>query len=380
MSSPTPVQVLTALLRSKEYRMGEQVPGPKELSRRLSLPLAQVAAALAQLVADGDVSQVGELYFLGSWGTITAPGFRRSRALQHSLGEYYCLREEYPTRSPLVNCVAISSNAMLGGPVHAHDFCELVIVRDGAALHSHADIRYPIYTGDCFAIVPGQSHSLSHSNRLTISNVMFMSDDLARYAPQLEQMPGYATLFDLARPTKVHLDLPRQREAHTLIERISAAIASEQPGGCLEAFTYMVQLLILVCRAAEARQTSACERTRTTPGDGIVEKVSAFLEEHYAEELPVTAVAREAFLSVSRLQHLFKQTTGLTIREYQTGLRVGEACRQLVASEAPLSRIAADLGFRDQSYFAEVFGRSLGMTPSAYRRRFSRRMPVLSDS
>ncbi len=44
-----------------------------------------------------------------------------------------------------------------------------------------------------------------------------------------------------------------------------------------------------------------------------------------------------------------------------------------MASGERLSDIAFDAGFADQSHFTNTFRRLVGMTPAAFRRRFSTR-------
>jgi AraC-like DNA-binding protein len=43
------------------------------------------------------------------------------------------------------------------------------------------------------------------------------------------------------------------------------------------------------------------------------------------------------------------------------------AARELAETAEPLSEIALRAGFYDQSHFTNVFRRTLGVTPSAYR-------------
>ena len=44
--------------------------------------------------------------------------------------------------------------------------------------------------------------------------------------------------------------------------------------------------------------------------------------------------------------------------------------RRLIVAGQPLSAVAAEAGFSDQSHLTRLFGRSYGMTPGAYARNF----------
>jgi transcriptional regulator GlxA family with amidase domain len=47
--------------------------------------------------------------------------------------------------------------------------------------------------------------------------------------------------------------------------------------------------------------------------------------------------------------------------------RVRAAADALAASTTPISQVAYDAGFSDQSHLTRAFGRFAGLTPAAYR-------------
>lgn len=68
-----------------------------------------------------------------------------------------------------------------------------------------------------------------------------------------------------------------------------------------------------------------------------------FVAGHYAEPLSVTAVANAVNLSVSRLAHVFRETTGLPVMDYVARLRVNIARRLLLETTDTLDKIGARL-------------------------------------
>jgi AraC-like DNA-binding protein len=50
-------------------------------------------------------------------------------------------------------------------------------------------------------------------------------------------------------------------------------------------------------------------------------------------------------------------------------LRVEWAAQQLRETTSPIAEISCAAGFSDQSHFTRVFGRAMGVSPAAYRRR-----------
>jgi transcriptional regulator GlxA family with amidase domain len=58
--------------------------------------------------------------------------------------------------------------------------------------------------------------------------------------------------------------------------------------------------------------------------------------------------------------------------EYQQRLRISRARELLEFSRKSIDNIALDVGYEDVGGFRRVFHKIVGLTPSDYRRRFSR--------
>ncbi|NJN33824.1 MAG: helix-turn-helix transcriptional regulator [Saprospiraceae bacterium] len=62
----------------------------------------------------------------------------------------------------------------------------------------------------------------------------------------------------------------------------------------------------------------------------------------------------------------FKHLTGMTPMRYQMIFRIAKA-KKLLQTEMPLTHIAYECGFYDQSHFIHCFKKSEGMTPLSFR-------------
>jgi len=74
---------------------------------------------------------------------------------------------------------------------------------------------------------------------------------------------------------------------------------------------------------------------------------------------------------VSQFNRQFKKKFHTTPRSYLTSVRMNAACHLLVSSDLPISDIALQTGFYDQSHFSNQFLRHRDMSPSQYRRKYS---------
>lgn len=119
--------------------------------------------------------------------------------------------------------------------------------------------------------------------------------------------------------------------------------------------------------------TSIISVIRTMSGDPepvnpTVDRIQSWVRSHVSEDISLTAMAQELSISRYYMCHLFKRCTGITIFEYRNELRLTIAKQALISTDNKISDIAARCGFGSDSYFAEVFQNSEGISPTAYRK------------
>ncbi|RAH97416.1 AraC family transcriptional regulator [Acuticoccus sediminis] len=109
---------------------------------------------------------------------------------------------------------------------------------------------------------------------------------------------------------------------------------------------------------------------RLPHADGVVRRAEAWLAENYAQPDPVAAVVKVCGIAERSLKRRFKDATGTSLLCYAQNLRIEAAKRILETDDRPVESIATAVGYGNQTFFREVFKRSTGLTPAAYRRMF----------
>jgi AraC-like DNA-binding protein/quercetin dioxygenase-like cupin family protein len=98
-----------------------------------------------------------------------------------------------------------------------------------------------------------------------------------------------------------------------------------------------------------------------------LEQAQAFLHDRYTEPLTLTHVAQAVDVQPERVARAFRRAFGDSVAGYLRRIRVDAAAALVAGTDLPISRIAADVGFADQSHLTRCFGRYLGTTPGRYR-------------
>jgi AraC family transcriptional regulator len=88
----------------------------------------------------------------------------------------------------------------------------------------------------------------------------------------------------------------------------------------------------------------------------------------FSENLTLAGIARSVGKHPVYLSRAFRKFYGVTIGEYMRRLRIRFVCREMLTTDAPLSQIAAEAGFCDQSHFSKTFKHYTRLTPAEYRK------------
>ncbi|WP_027856722.1 AraC family transcriptional regulator [Marinobacterium jannaschii] len=91
------------------------------------------------------------------------------------------------------------------------------------------------------------------------------------------------------------------------------------------------------------------------------------MQQHYGEKISEEAVAALCGMRTFRFSRTFKKAFGVTFQEHLQKIRLDEAKRLLKTPNISILEIALTVGFHDQSYFARVFKKRIGLTPKQYR-------------
>lgn len=166
----------------------------------------------------------------------------------------------------------------------------------------------------------------------------------------------------------LHMRLgPFKARAVDAIVRISGLLAAPGDGRLTRAAAAGALQELLLTIAAQA--TATPDRERQGSSDDAVQRATAHLNAHLAEELSVPALARQVGLSQNWLARRFRDHHGQTVQHYHLARRIEHAQSLLLTTDLPIARIAARLGFGDSQHFNKQFRRLVGCNPTAYRLR-----------
>ncbi len=268
-------------------------------------------------------------------------------------------------------------------PLYTHrhrDFCELVLVFKGSAVHEVNGQRHPLACGDVFVISGDTEHGYRETDGLRIANIMFKPRILEPALDDLGRLEGFQSLFRLEPwlsgaqhfESRLHLAVDEQERAaglvRLMVDEYNGGVRAGRPGSRSLVLSWFTTLVVLLSRWYGSAETPPAESPLK------LARAVAFLESHYSESLDLETIAREACLSPRHFRRLFNESYGTSPMQYLQRVRLRAACALLEHSERSITDLALACGFSDGNLFSRQFSRSMGLSPSEWRRLHRSRM------
>jgi AraC-like DNA-binding protein/mannose-6-phosphate isomerase-like protein (cupin superfamily) len=255
---------------------------------------------------------------------------------------------------------------------HRHDFCELVIVTNGQAMHWLEGAAFPVATGDVFLLQGQQRHYFFDRKNLDLINIMYDPEKIGLPENELRRMPGYCALFILEPAYRrqhrfeSRLHLKRIQLAHTeqLAAEMETECAGKYPGHEAALRAKLTELIIYLSRAYTTADTIEAHALLR------VGSVIGALENDFSRDWKLEELLKIANMSRSNLMRVFRKATGQTPIDYLMRLRIQNAMKLLRNTNLSITEVALEAGFNDSNYFTRQFRQAVSQTPSSYRQSF----------
>jgi AraC-like DNA-binding protein len=239
---------------------------------------------------------------------------------------------------------------------HFHEGFAVGCIEDGAMRFSYRGESVVAARGQVNLVIPGEPHDGHGAEASGWAYRMFYLTPEALMTAARELMP---------RPNLPHF------RAGVLDDPALAAMIDRTHRRLEAAETSLMEKETRLLRLLEAWIRRHANEPGSDPRTGsehrAVHRAREIIEDRFAEDLPLSELAREAGLSPFHLVRVFENRLGITPHAYQTQTRIARA-RQRLAGDGRVADIAMDCGFADQAHLTRLFKRQIGVTPAKYRK------------
>lgn len=266
-------------------------------------------------------------------------------------------------------------------PVHQHDFYELVYIVHGKAQHFFEGAYYDIYAGDILLIKQGENHTylLKPGASIEIINCLFLSrlfeEEWLLFADKSRNIQTFLEQPFLNRKEGFHHRLSLGREDACQVLQLLENMVSEQHkkrsnfAGMIR--LQLLELLFTLIRSYEEwlfrdQETLVLHSERII----LVKRIQQYLEENFEQKLDLVTLSNNYHISPRHLNRIFKQDTGMTVKEMTHHIRIERAKHFLANTNDRIVDISGKVGYEDSSFFMKLFTRNVGCSPAKYRKQY----------
>lgn len=263
-------------------------------------------------------------------------------------------------------------------PKHKHDFIEINYVLSGYLNQSLEGNQYRLKAGELILLNQHVEHELGlcQKDDLIVNfiiNPMFF-DHLFQDLPRdvSHHAIGNFLVSGLFNPTKKGDYLYYQVSHITSIqEKIHDMIKELLNPTIFSQSRLKFQMGLLLIDLAEHAECALSQSTSMSDHHVLIQVLNKI--ETDFKDVQLDHLANELHMSNYQLSKLIKSSTGKTFKQLLQERRIHEAKTLLINSEALIEDISYAIGYENISYFYRLFKQRVGVTPSKFRCKKSKK-------
>jgi AraC-like DNA-binding protein len=296
--------------------------------------------------------------------------------------------------------ISVTSWNHLAIGMHSHAFYEFALLTQGSCVHSYQGVEVPLIPGDMFLIAPHEFHGYVTKMPIEMINCQFYGENLndecsqmlekvhqerknmydeyelkKRWNELLQNVSAYAESAgeghdqtrqnDLTRQGVIHLETEERRDVEYLLQRMMREQRKKEQGfenvklACL-------QMILVMLQRIQKRRLQKLTQHQDDKREQIYLAID-YMEEHLAEKIDLSALARKSYWSEGYFRSIFKDVTGLSPIEYLNRLRIVKSLEYMEKDHLMISEAAEKVGIYDPSYYSRLFKKVIGYSPRYFK-------------
>lgn len=244
---------------------------------------------------------------------------------------------------------------------HKHDFFLVILFTKGRGTHQVDFTTYPVKPGSVFILSPGQSHSWELSKDVD-GYVFFHTRDFYDSYYQTEKVQDYPFFRSVHHTALIVLKHKQQDKIRQLFKEILEEYRGSRPMRLqklrlLTALFYIGLSRYYLPGIGDISGQHSLDQVR---------RLESLIDLHFKTQKSPAFYAGLMNVSERHLNRMCRSSLHKSVSELVSDRVVLEAKRMLAAHGHTVAGVAAELGYFDQSYFARLFKKKSGDTPSGF--------------
>ncbi|MSU49316.1 MAG: AraC family transcriptional regulator [Opitutus sp.] len=155
------------------------------------------------------------------------------------------------------------------------------------------------------------------------------------------------------------------------VARLTALLADLENSSGVGQLAVFFQILTTIATIPPSAKTFLSSQLFSLPNRSrhlsSIQAAIRYVVVNFREEISLIDVLKVSHMSKPTFARQFKKHSGKTLTQFIQQVRIAAACRELAATDTPITEVGLQNGFSDVSFFNRIFKRELGCAPSKYR-------------
>lgn len=247
-----------------------------------------------------------------------------------------------------------------GLAVHSHNYYEFLLFLDGDAAYIVENSTYKAQSGDIFITNPGELHTISFNSQ----------GHYERHFIQVSRGWLMSLPFDLLKRldrrrmgenNRIPAAVAQKYALYDFYDNIGYYITHSLPESEIMVQTLIIQFIAKI-NSAFKKELSMLDEP---PENKTVTDIKEYINRNFISGISLDELAGKFYMNKYHLCHIFKEETGLTIKEFINTRRIARA-KQLLPEYKTVKDLYTACGFNDYSTFYKTFKRFTGVSPTEF--------------
>ena len=242
---------------------------------------------------------------------------------------------------------------------HYHDFCKVVLLLSGSGHYAVQVRRYLLLPGDIVLVGSRCVHRPEFEPGFLYERViLYISPEILERSSTERYSLG-----DVFSGERGHVLRPVEDALHriqSLARQMEEEMSDTRSESAILARCTLLRLLVEIERAMRSETELP---PPLAPRDGKILEIVRYLEENFAEDIPIDELAKRFYISKYHMMRRFREDVGTSIHSFLSDKRLF-AARELIQSGVSATDACYRCGFRSYSAFSRAYGKRFDATPT----------------
>lgn len=248
---------------------------------------------------------------------------------------------------------------------HWHPFIEILFILNGNAKVILEGIDHKLVAGDFIVIDSNQLHE-SQCTRSSMGVSIHLAEGFFR-----NHLGGERNFrIVCSRRTLQREQLATYLEVCNRLKELIPVYLKEPLGYRMEMESIVMDIMYRLLNTF-AVPFEPGELPALTASQSRIQEILSYIDEHYAEPIPLEEIAGHFGLSREYFSRRFRQLVGMTFSEHVSRVRLAHIYDDLRVTDEPVMGLIEKHGFTGYKHFSRLFKEIYGCTPRELRSRLS---------